>query len=169
MATVGVISESPRLPDAWGRPFLLVGRILLGAIFFLFAFQTLHFGSQWHLGDYYYFSAIFMYFHGLLPWWAARWIAAVLPWIELALGLLLTIGAGLRWAASVASGVLLICIGTMARTQVLGLDTPVFGFGDIHIPVLPAMLLRDSSLLVLALGLTIGAFLIKKRKTTVSS
>ena len=104
----------------------------------------------------------------MLPMWAVEWMARVLPWFELTLGALLIIGAGLRWIGSISSGLLLVFIGAMTRAKILGLEINCGCFGN-NEKLGTATLVRDSSLLVLALAVTVGAFLIKKRRATVSS
>ena len=95
-------------------------------------------------------------------------MARVLPWFELALGVLLITGVGLRWIGLVTSALLLVFIGAMTRATILGLEINCGCFGN-NEKLGAATLIRDSSLLVLALAVTIGAFLIKKRQGTASS
>ena len=56
----------------------------------------------------------------------------------------------------------------MTRAKILGLEINCGCFGN-NEKLGTATLIRDSSLLVLALGVTVGAFLIKKREDAVSS
>jgi hypothetical protein len=95
-------------------------------------------------------------------------MAQILPWFELALGALLIAGVAVRWIGLLTSGLLLVFIGAMARAKMLGLEINCGCFGN-NEKLGWATLFRDSSLLVLALAVTIGAFLIKKRQDTVSS
>ena len=95
-------------------------------------------------------------------------MARVLPLLEAALGALLISGLGLRWAASITSALLLVFIGAMTRALILHIQIKCGCFGNDE-PLTIWTLLRDSSLLVLALAVTIGAFLLKKRRDTVSS
>jgi len=56
----------------------------------------------------------------------------------------------------------------MTRAKILGLEINCGCFSN-NEKLGTATLIRDSSLLVLALAVTIGAFLIKKRRDTVPS
>ena len=106
--------------------------------------------------------------YNLLPVWAVELLARVLPWFELALGVFLIIGIGLRWSGIIASALLLVFIAAMTRAYIMGLEIMCGCFGN-NEKLGPWTLIRDSSMLVLALAVTIGAFLIKKHRVTVSS
>jgi hypothetical protein len=62
-----------------------------------------------------------------------------------------------------ASALLLLFIGAMTRAYMHGLEIMCGCFGN-NEKLGPLTLLRDSSMLIPALGVTIGAFLIKKPK-----
>jgi hypothetical protein len=81
---------------------------------------------------------------------------------------MLIVGIGLRFIGTLTSGLLLLFIGAMTRAKILGLEINCGCFGN-NEKLGAATLIRDSSLLVLALAVTIGAFLIKKRRDTSSS
>jgi uncharacterized membrane protein YphA (DoxX/SURF4 family) len=147
---------------------LVLGRIVLGVIFLYAAYSKLYFNGNWHLGDYQFFFGMAINSYNLLSLWAVEWMARILPWFELALGALLIIGTGLRWAASIASALLLAFIVAMTRAYILGLEIVCGCFGN-NEKLGPGTLIRDSSMLVLAIAVTIGAFFIKKRRTAVSS
>jgi len=104
----------------------------------------------------------------MLPISAVQLMAQVLPWFELVLGIFLIAGIGLRVIGTITSGLLLVFIGAMTRAKMLGLEINCGCFGN-NEKLGAATLIRDSSLLVLALAVTIGAFLIKKRHERVSS
>ena len=158
---------SPR-PAAWPGTLLVIGRVVLGLIFLVAAYAKLHFAGEWHLRDYQFFFAMAIDSYKMLPLSAVQLMAQVLPWFELALGALLILGVGVRWIGLITSGLLLVFIGAMTRAKILGLEINCGCFGNNE--KLGAMtLLRDSSLLVLALAVTIGAFVIKKRRDAVSS
>ena len=168
MATPAVVSETSLPPAAWPRALLVLGRVALGLIFVYAAYAKLYFGGDWHLHDYHFFFAMAIDSYKILPIPVVEWMARILPWFELALGILLLAGVGLRWAASISSALLLVFIGAMTRAKILGLEINCGCFGN-NEKLGTATLIRDSSLLFLALAVTIGAFLIKKRKSTVSS
>ncbi len=168
MATSAVISESQSQPRAWPRVLLVLGRVVLGAIFLYAAYSKLYFDGAWHLHDYHFFFAMAIDSYKMLPLSVVEWMARILPWFELLLGALLIVGIGLRWAGSITTALLLVFIGAMTRAKILGLEINCGCFGN-NEKLGTATLIRDSSLLVLALAVTIGAFLVKKRRAGVSS
>jgi len=166
MATPSAISETAGRPRNWPRVLLIVGRVLLGAIFVYAAFTKLHFNGQWHWGDYGLFFAMAIDSYQMLPLWAAQLLAKTLPWLELGLGALLIVGVGVRWAGLVVSGLLMVFMAAMLRAYVLGLEINCGCFGN-NEKLGVTTLLRDSSLLVRALGVTVGAFLVGRHRATV--
>ena len=86
-----------------------------------------------------------------------------LPWIELALGALLILGVGLRWSALLTSMLLLVFIAAMTRAEMLGLEINCGCFGN-NEKLGPVTLLRDSTLLLLAIAVTVGAFLVQRSR-----
>ena len=168
MATSAVISESQSQPRAWPRVLLVLGRVVLGAIFLYAAYAKLYFDGAWHMHDYHFFFAMAIDSYKMLPISAVQWMAQILPWFELALGALLIAGVAVRWIGLITSGLLLVFIGAMTRAKILGLEINCGCFGN-NEKLGTATLIRDSSLLLLALAVTIGAFLIKKPRDTVSS
>ncbi len=168
MATNAIASQTSPRPAAWPAALLTIGRIALGVIFLIAAYAKLHFAGEWHLHDYQFFFAMAIDSYKMLPISAVQLMAQILPWFELALGVLLIAGVAVRWIGSITSGLLLVFIGAMTRAKMLGLEINCGCFGN-NEKLGAATLIRDSSLLVLALAVTIGAFLIKKRRDTSSS
>jgi uncharacterized membrane protein YphA (DoxX/SURF4 family) len=169
MATTAIPSEvSQRPAAAWPGVLLVIGRIALGVIFLIAAYAKLHFAGEWHLRDYQFFFAMAIDSYKMLPISAVQLMAQVLPWFELILGAFLIAGIGLRFIGTITSGLLLVFIGAMTRAKILGLEINCGCFGN-NEKLGAATLIRDSSLLVLALAVTVGAFLIKKRQDTSSS
>jgi uncharacterized membrane protein YphA (DoxX/SURF4 family) len=168
MATTAIPTETTARTAAWPRVLLAIGRIALGLIFLYAAYAKLHFEGEWHLRDYHFLFAMAIDSYKILPIPAVQLMARVLPWFELALGGLLIAGVSLRWIGSITSGLLLVFIVAMTRAKILGLEINCGCFGN-NEKLGTATLIRDSSLLVLALAVTVGAFLIKKRRDTVSS
>ena len=168
MATTAIPSETSPRSAAWPGALLVMGRIALGLIFLYAAYAKLHFEGEWHLRDYHFFFAMAIDSYKMLPISAVQIMARVLPWFELALGGLLIAGAAVRWIGSITSALLLVFIGAMTRAKILGLEINCGCFGN-NEKLGTATLIRDSSLLFLALAVTIGAFLIKKRQDKVSS
>jgi uncharacterized membrane protein YphA (DoxX/SURF4 family) len=168
MATTAIPSETSPRPAAWPRTLLVVGRVALGCIFLIAAYAKLHFAGEWHLRDYQFFFAMAIDSYKMLPISAVQLMAQFLPWFELALGVLLIAGVAVRSIGLITSGLLLVFIGAMTRAKILGLEINCGCFGN-NEKLGAATLIRDSSLLVLALAVTIGAFLIKKRQNKVST
>jgi len=168
MATTAIPSETSPRTAAWPAALLVMGRVALGLIFLYAAYAKLHFEGEWHLRDYHFFFAMAIDSYKMLPISAVQLMARVLPWFELALGALLIAGVAVRWIGSITSGLLLVFIGAMTRAKILGLEINCGCFGN-NEKLGTATLIRDSSLLVLALAVTIGAFLIRKGQNKVSS
>jgi uncharacterized membrane protein YphA (DoxX/SURF4 family) len=168
MATTAIPSETSPRTAAWPRILLLVGRVVLGSIFLISAYTKLHFNGSWHFGDYHFLFAMAVDSYNMLPLWAVEIVARVLPILEALLGAFLVLGVGLRWVASFTSALIFVFIAAMTRALILHIQIKCGCFGNDD-PLTIWTLLRDSSFLVLALAVTIGAFLLKKRRGTVSS
>ena len=136
---------------------LLVGRVALGAILIYAAYAKLHFNGTWHLRDYNFIFAFGIDSYQMLPSWAVQWLALVLPWTELALGLLLIAGIGLRWVASITSALLVVFMIALARAAILGLAINCGCFGQSSTNPTRELIL-DSVLLLVSLAVTVGAF-----------
>ena len=132
------------------RRAILVLRLVLGAVFLYAAWTKLR--------QSYLIFAMSIDAYQLLPEWAVLVVARALPWFELAVGVLLLIGYGLRFAAIAASALLVMFFALMLRSYVKGqgIDCGCFGLGD---AISGKTLLRDGSLLLAALLLTVAAFL----------
>ena len=165
MATSAIASETSYRPAVWPRALLVLGRVALGVIFIVAAYTKLHFDGAWHFGDYHFFFAMAIDSYKMLPTAMTEWMARILPWFELGLGVLLISGVGLRWTGLVATGLMAVFMTAMTHAYINKLEIMCGCFGN-NEKVGPLSLVRDSSLLVLALAVTIGAFLIKKRQDT---
>lgn len=168
MATTAISAETSARPSTWPRTLLLIGRVALGLVFLVAAYTKLHFNGAWHFGDYQFFFGMTINSYNLLPFWAVELLGRILPWFEVALGVLLISGVALRWVGIASSLLLLAFIGGMTRAYLLGLEIVCGCFGN-NEKLGPLTLIRDASLLVLALAVTIGAFVIKKRRDPLSS
>ena len=168
MATTAISSETSPRGAGWPRVLLVLGRIALGLVFLVAAYAKLHFNGAWHFGDYHFFFAMAIDSYNMLPLWAVEIMARVLPVLEAVLGALLISGVGLRWTAAFTSALLLVFIGAMTRALILHIQIKCGCFGNDE-PLTIWTLLRDSSLLVLSLAVTIGAFVLKKRQDTAPS
>jgi uncharacterized membrane protein YphA (DoxX/SURF4 family) len=131
------------------RAFMFVGRVGLGLIFLYAAYTKLR--HPWPL------FALSIDSYRLLPEWAVIVVARTLPWLELALGLLLLVGWRLHYVASAATGILLAFFVVMLRAYFLGLgiDCGCFGVGEALSEV---TLMRDGLLLLLAFTVAVDAF-----------
>ena len=130
------------------RYFLVVLRVALAIVFLYAAYMKLR--EPWLL------FAMSIDAYQILPEWAALTLGRILPWGELALGLLLATGFGLRYSAASASIMLAGFFAVMVRAYVMGMkiDCACFGLGDV---IGPRTLVRDGVLLVLSVGLTVLA------------
>src|SRR5215467_12721182 len=95
------------------RAVILLLRIALGAIFVYAAWVKLR--EPWQL------FALAVESYKMLPLWAVEWTARTLPWLELAIGLALIAGLGLRISATITSAVLLVFIGALVRAKLKGM------------------------------------------------
>jgi uncharacterized membrane protein YphA (DoxX/SURF4 family) len=131
------------------RRIILVLRLLLGAIFIYAAWTKLR--------QSYLIFAMSIDAYQLLPEWGVLAMARILPWFELAVGILLLAGFQLRWSSVAASGLLLMFFALMLRSYILGqgIDCGCFGVGD---AISVKTLVRDGSMLAAAVLLTVAAF-----------
>jgi uncharacterized membrane protein YphA (DoxX/SURF4 family) len=132
------------------RILLVVLRVALGAIFVYAAWVKLR--DPWQL------FAMSIDSYRILPLAAVELAARVIPWAELALGLLLIFGLWLRISGSIVSLVLLTFFVLMLRAYAKGMaiDCGCFGPGEI---ISWKTLLRDGTLVAAALLVTTMAFL----------
>jgi uncharacterized membrane protein YphA (DoxX/SURF4 family) len=131
------------------RALLLIGRLILAGIFLYAGYAKLREPWPNFAGSLFTFK--------LLPDEALEPLAKTIPWCEVALGIALLSGVWLRWFATIASIVLVIFLSVLVRSYAIGLavDCGCFGSGE---PLGPKTLMRDSTMLLLALAVTIGAF-----------
>jgi uncharacterized membrane protein YphA (DoxX/SURF4 family) len=126
------------------RTLRLALRLVLGAVFLYAAYTKL--SQSWLL------FALSIDSYRLLPEWAVLTAARTLPWVELALGVLLVSGWKLRYGAIGASAMLLLFFSMMVFQYVrgAGIDCGCFGMGE---ALSARTLVRDGVLLVLAVML----------------
>jgi len=104
----------------------------------------------------------------LLPPQLVSPAAHFLPPFELCLGLWLLAGVLLRYASLITTLLLGAFFAVMVRTYMAGLEINCGCFGPGE-RLGPLTLLRDGSLLALALAVTIGAFLQGRKRRTESA
>jgi len=155
-----------------GRALLLTGRVALAVIFLVAAYAKLKPQAPvpWTMGSMRVSLSMFAMqvdSYQLLPPWLVSPAAHILPPFELFVGLWLLSGIALRYSALVTSLLLGVFFGVMVRSYFLGLEINCGCFGPGE-RLGPMTLLRDGSLLALALAVTIGAFLMHRRRGTSS-
>jgi uncharacterized membrane protein YphA (DoxX/SURF4 family) len=113
-------------------------RILLGAVFCYAAYSKLR--QPWLV------FAMSIDAYQILPAWAVLTVARTLPWVELLVGGLLITGIWSKYAASAATGLLLVFYVAMWRafSGAAGIDCGCFGIGE---ALSAATLTRDGLLL----------------------
>jgi uncharacterized membrane protein YphA (DoxX/SURF4 family) len=128
------------------RAILICLRVFLAAIFLYAAYTKLR--EPWMV------FAIAIDAYGILPEPAVLATARTLPWCELALGVILLTGFGLRYSAIAASALLAAFFTVMliAYSKGLAIDCACFGPGDI---ISLKTLARDGTLVAAAVGLAI--------------
>jgi uncharacterized membrane protein YphA (DoxX/SURF4 family) len=139
----------------WPRSSLLVGRLILGGIFIYAGYAKLR--EPWML------FAFSINSYQILPESIVPILARSLPWVELALGILIVSGIALRWTAAAASGIFIVFSAAMMRAYVknLSIDCGCFGFGE---KLGPLRFTLEGAMLALALAVTVGAFMMRRRK-----
>ncbi len=129
---------------------LTYGRVALGVVFTYAAFLKV--SISWLT-----FAASIDAYQ-ILPDWAVTPVAQLLPWLELALGLLLVSGFAVRWTGTAVALLLGGFFSAMVRAHMKGLDIDCGCFGPGE-KIGSNTFLRDGSLVALAAMVTLGAFL----------
>jgi len=128
---------------------ILVLRIVLGLVLVYAAYTKLR--QPWLV------FALSIDAYQLLPEWAVLSIARTLPWLELALGLLLLAGLWLRYVSAGASMLILAFFAVMLLSYGKGMaiDCGCFGLGE---ALTYKSLLRDGALAAGSVALTFLTF-----------
>jgi uncharacterized membrane protein YphA (DoxX/SURF4 family) len=132
------------------RLFVLVARLVLGAVFVYAAYMKLR--DPWEL------FAMSINSYDVLPLAMAETAARVIPWLELALGVMLISGLWLRISGTILSLILLTFFSLMVRAYAKGMQINCGCFGPGEIISLKT-LLRDGSMAAAAIAMTALAFL----------
>ncbi len=135
------------------KPFrvaALVLRLALGAVFVYAAWVKL--STPWEL-----FALAITSYKTALPLSAVEIVARTLPWLEMALGVLLMSGIWLRLSSAVSSILLVGFMGLIIRARIMGLEISCGCFSNDE-PISFWTVLRDGSLLAGSLLLTAYAF-----------
>jgi uncharacterized membrane protein YphA (DoxX/SURF4 family) len=135
-------------------------RLLLGAVFVYAAYMKLR--DPWTL------FAMSIDGYKLLPEWGVTTLARTLPWFELILGLALISGLALRYASVAGAGLLGVFFVIMAISYARGMaiECGCFGPGE---ALGPKTLLRDGTLVLLAIALAVLSMRRSPRKVTASA
>ena len=124
-------------------------RLLLGAVFIYAAYTKLRQG--WLL------FALSIDSYQMLPEWAVFTVARTLPWLELALGVVLIAGLWLRYVSIAAAAILGLFFSVMLVQYFrgAGIDCGCFGVGE---SLSAKTLVRDGALLAAAIALVANAW-----------
>jgi uncharacterized membrane protein YphA (DoxX/SURF4 family) len=133
------------------RMIVLALRIVLGCVWLYAAYTKLK--DSWVV------FAMSIDAYQMLPDWAPPLLARSLPWVELAIGLLLLAGLWLRYVSVAGAAILVVFFTVMsvAALRHLQIDCGCFGPGD---KLSALTLLRDGTLLAAAVALV---FLSRRR------
>ncbi len=160
-AAASVATSAARPRRRYLQIILLIARIVLGLLFLYAAYAKLHYAGAWHLRDYHFLFAFGINSYEMLSPENALLLARVLPWMEVALGILLITGIALRWVGSVATVLLIVFMYALARAAFLKLEINCGCFGNQSTS--PAReLMLDSLLLLTSIAITVNAFLSRR-------
>lgn len=162
------LGMSERASGNAGRALLLAGRLVLAGIFLFAAYAKMkpQAGLPWSAASVKTSLSMFALqvdSYQLLPESLVSPVAHLLPPFELFLGLWLLSGIALRYSSLVTTLLIAAFFAVMVRTFAMGLEINCGCFGPGE-QLGRKTLLRDGSLLALALAVTIGAFLIRRRR-----
>ena len=137
------------------KVFMLAARVVLGAVFVYAAYVKLR--DPWQL------FAMSIDSYRILPLNLVEIAARVIPWMELAIGVLLIAGIWLRVSGTIVSLLLLTFFGLMVRAYAQGMEISCGCFGPGEV-ISWKTLLRDGALVATALAMTWLAFLNHRHK-----
>lgn len=164
---------------AAGRVFLLLARLALAVTFILAAYGKLRPQTAIpytlsslkitpaSLGISMTFFSMQVDSYQILPAWAVAPFAHTLPWLELAVGILLLTGFALRYVAIVATLLLAVFYAAVIRSYALHLAINCGCFGP-NEKLTAWTLVRDGLFFALGVTLAIGAFLMHRRNSAAS-
>jgi uncharacterized membrane protein YphA (DoxX/SURF4 family) len=130
-------------------------RVILGLVFVYSAYRKLE--APWQL-----FAGAIMDYK-VIPDNASILVARTLPWVELALGLLLIGGFWLRTSSTIGSLILAGFLVLTARAFFLHMNIACGCFGPTGDPISWRTLARDGAILAGFIGLAWMSFLAKRR------
>lgn len=167
-STAAPISTTRAARGRVGRVLLTIGRLALAAVFLVAAYAKLkpQVAMPWSITSIKTSLSMFAMqvdSYQLLPPSQVIRVAHVLPLFELFLGLWLLSGIALRFSSLLTTLVLTGFFTLMVRTYALGLSINCGCFGPSE-QLGPKTVLRDGSLLALSVAVTVGAFLVNRRR-----
>jgi uncharacterized membrane protein YphA (DoxX/SURF4 family) len=153
-------------PLNFRRSVIWLGRIVVGLIFVYAGYSKLFLPNQ-HLWPYFFLKfsvsanlstfAFQVESYKVLSAAGSAFVAHTLPFVEMALGLLLLIGWRLRVWATLATAILLGFLCLVTRAYLLHMDINCGCFGTPE-PLTIKTVVRDGALVALALLMTVFAF-----------
>jgi putative oxidoreductase len=153
-----------------GRVLLIIGRVALAVLFIYAAYAKTkpEINTGWSVGSVRVSLSMFAMevdSFRLLPPAAVSFVANALPPFELFLGLWLLSGILLRYSSLITTLLLAAFFGVLIHAYLRGqeISCGCFGPGE-HIG--PQRLLIETGFLALALAVTIGAFLVHRRRSS---
>lgn len=158
---------SSQARESLGRIFLILGRLTLAGIFIFAAYAKMKPQAAMAWSSASVKTSLSMFAmqvdsYQLLPPQLVSPAAHFLPPFELFLGLWLLSGVLLPYSALVTTLLISIFFATQVRTYRMGLEINCGCFGPGE-RLGPKTLLHDGSFLVLALAVTVGAFILNRR------
>ena len=130
------------------------GRLFIGVLFVWAAYSKLR--NPWML------FAMSVDSYKMLPIWGVEFVARTLPWAELVLGAMLIFGIWVRWAAAGTSALLVVFVIGVVRAYAEGLEINCGCFSN-NEPLTKFTIVRDATLLVISLAVTLLAFRAHRR------
>ncbi|HWE48445.1 MAG TPA: MauE/DoxX family redox-associated membrane protein [Bryobacteraceae bacterium] len=143
----------PEGSRGWVKWLILAGRLIIAGIFIYAGYAKLR--EPWLQ------FVVSLNSFKILPENTLEPIARTLPWIEVALGVVLVTGILARWSSLIASLMLATFVGAGFRAWAMGLqvDCGCFGSGSSE-TIGGVWFLEHGGMLALAAAVTIGAFLL---------
>jgi uncharacterized membrane protein YphA (DoxX/SURF4 family) len=154
------------------KALLLIGRLALAGIFIFAAYAKMkpQAGGEWSAGSLRVSLAMFAMqvdSYQLLTPSTVNFVAHTLPPFELFMGLWLLSGVLLPFSALITALLLGGFFSVMVRSYRMGLEINCGCFGPGE-RLGPLTLLRDGSLLALAIAVTVGAFWMYRKRSSLS-
>lgn len=137
------------------RRALLVGRLALAAIFLYSGYAKL--SEPWLQ------FVVSLEGFKLLPESWLEPVARTMPWCEVVLGAALLTGVLTRWFALIGTLMLATFMGAAASAFFRGLEVDCGCFGSGGAPLGPVWFAQHGSMVLLAIAVTVGAFLLARK------